>query len=75
VNKASTEIPVTVISAVGQGFVYLILFNVLITLVFAFLGERMSVVVETANINLSAGGVTILDDVSFPFPGRGKPQY
>jgi phospholipid/cholesterol/gamma-HCH transport system permease protein len=36
VNKASTEIPVTVISAVGQGFVYLILFNVLITLVFAF---------------------------------------
>jgi phospholipid/cholesterol/gamma-HCH transport system ATP-binding protein len=28
----------------------------------------MSVVVETANINLSAGGVTILDDVSFPFP-------
>jgi ABC-type multidrug transport system ATPase subunit len=34
----------------------------------------MSVVVETANINLSAGGVTILDDVSFPFP-KGKPQY
>jgi ABC-type multidrug transport system ATPase subunit len=27
----------------------------------------MGIIVETANINLSAGGVTILDDLSFPF--------